>query len=359
MSAALAKLYAARADLSRQHPVLGRLASFLDLEVEADLPCVVQSGAEALRWREDDVAQADAADLQFWLAHAALHAALGHIAPPPGAPAAWSQQCDAEVNHILTSLGFVLPKIHDAHDWWHDDPFEAGEAAPRRTSAASAEAPTAAQHRLAQASRWRARAKQAVGEALGSGEGEGVLLRSLLGHTRPDVAQDWHARLAAFMQRWQQTRSDYARPSRRAQPPFLLPALRPQAVQLVVAVDTSASIQRAQLQRFWSEIQALSGQMTLHLTLLAADTALAPGAPWVFLPGEVPIWPEPLGQGGTDFRPVFSWLAQQGEGADALIYFTDGKGDYPNHAPHVPVLWALSAEASDVRLPPFGEVIRL
>ena len=138
-----------------------------------------------------------------------------------------------------------------------------------------------------------------------------------------------------------------------------MPALRPAAAHVLVAVDTSASIKEVQLQQFWAEVQNLAGQVTIQLTLLAADTKLAEGAPWVFAPGEVPQWPHPHGQGGTDFRPVFAWLEQYGEGVDAVIYFTDGKGDYPAHAPSVPLMWVLAGEGGDVRRPPFGEVVLL
>lgn len=137
--------------------------------------------------------------------------------------------------------------------------------------------------------------------------------------------------------------------------PFLWPALRPRAARIVLAVDISASIENELLQRFWAEIQALAGQMPLELTVLAADTRLAPGSPWHVAPGEVPRWPKPHGQGGTDFRPVFDWVGQCGEVFDALIYFTDGKGDYPIEPPGLPVLWVMAGSV----VPPFGEVIRL
>ena len=44
------------------------------------------------------------------------------------------------------------------------------------------------------------------------------------------------------------------------------------------------------------------------------------------------------GRGGTDFNPVFDRiedLVEQGEISDmaGLVYFTDGKGDFPDHAP--------------------------
>jgi predicted metal-dependent peptidase len=347
--------------LSRAHPVLGRLASFLELSVEEGLGCAVASGAQALRFDTDYCRTATDEALRFWLAHAALHAALLHFAPPPGKPEVWSQACDAKVNALLRQLGLFVAQSEglERHVWWDDLSEETGAAAQQRMGGALADVePSAALHQSI-TQQWRLRVRQAVGEALGAGEADGVLLRELLGHAPQASGQDWRARLAAFLQRWHRAEAHYGRVSRRALAPFLMPALRPAAAHVLVAVDTSASIKEVQLQQFWVEIQSFAGQVTMQLTLLAADTKLAEGAPWVFAPGEVPQWPHPHGQGGTDFRPVFAWLEQYGEGVDAVIYFTDGKGDYPAYAPSVPVMWVLAGEGGDVRRPPFGEVVLL
>ena len=361
MKSLAARLENARRDLSRAHPVLGRLASFLALSVEEGLDRAVASGAQTLRFDASYCHAATDETLRFWLAHAALHAALLHFVPPPGKPEAWSQACDAKVNALLRQLGLFVPQPEglERHVWWDDLGEEAGAAAQQRMGGALADdAPSAALHQSV-TQQWRLRVRQAVGEALGAGEADGVLLRELLGHAPTASGQDWRAVLAAFLQRWHRAEAHYGRASRRAVAPFLMPALRPAAAHVLLAVDTSASIKEAQLQQFWSEIQSLAGQVTIQLTLLAADTKLAEGAPWVFAPGEVPQWPHPHGQGGTDFRPVFNWLTQRGEDMDAVIYFTDGKGDYPAHAPGVPLLWVLAGEGGDVRRPPFGEVVLL
>jgi hypothetical protein len=348
-------------DLSHTQPVIGRLASFLELSVEDDLGCALESSAQAVRFDAGYFNAATDAALRFWLAHAALHAALLHFEPPAGSPEAWSRACDAKVNGLLRQLGLFEPQREglERHVWWNDAGEEGGSTAQQRMSGALADDSPSAALRQGQAQQWRLRVRQAVGEALGVGESDGVLLRELLGHAPEVSGHDWRAQLAAFLQRWHRVEAHYGRASRRAMEPFLLPALRPAAAHVLVAVDTSASIKEAQLQQFWTEIQSIAGQVPMQLTLLAADTKLAAGAPWVFAPGEVPQWPSPHGQGGTDFRPVFAWLEQHGEGLDALIYFTDGKGDYPLEPSGLPVLWALAGEGGDTRRPPFGEVVYL
>lgn len=357
----LGRLARLRPELSRAHPVLGRLASFLELSVDEGLAHAVESGAQVLRFDADYCRAATDDALRFWLAHAALHCALLHFDPPPGVPEAWSRACDVQVNALLRALGLLPPvaEVLERHNWWANEGGEGGSNARQRMGGAQADTAPNANVRAGQAQQWRLRVRQAVGEALGAGEADGLLLRALMGSAPPASGQDWRATLAAFLQRWHRAEAHYGRSSRRALAPFLMPALRPAAAQVLLAVDTSASIKPEQLHIFWAEIQALAGQVTMRLTLLAADTKLAAGAPWVFAPGEVPQWPHPHGQGGTDFRPVFDWLAQSGEDMDALIYFTDGKGDYPAHAPGVPVLWVLAGEGGDVRRPPFGDVVQL
>ena len=45
------------------------------------------------------------------------------------------------------------------------------------------------------------------------------------------------------------------------------------------------------------------------------------------------------GGGGTSFRPVFEWVEKQGLRPEALVYFTDAEGEFPERAPHYPVIW--------------------
>lgn len=349
--------------LAQRSPLLARLADFLQVSVMPDDDiCDLRCGVGTLQLSASFLAQVSAENLAYWLAHTSLHMALSHFEPPPGAPKAWSQQCDVEVANMLAAWwpqALIQVDGRECHHWWIDAGEDSGHTAQQRMGAARSEqAPEAAQ-KQGEAARWRARLQQAAGEAFDHGAADAVLLRALLGSAPTPSGQNWRVKLAAYLQQWHQACAHYARPSRRAQPPLLLPALRPAAAHLLLAVDVSASIRDAQLQEFWAEIQVLAGQLSLHITLLAADSRLAPGAPWVFAPGEVPLWPQPQGQGGTDFRPVFAWLEQSGQNFDALLYFTDGKGDYPPHTPSLPVLWVLAGEGDDVRQPPFGEVLML
>ena len=58
---------------------------------------------------------------------------------------------------------------------------------------------------------------------------------------------------------------------------------------------------------------------------------------------------------GTDFRPVFDWVARQDHRPELLIYFTDAEGEFPAAEPDYPVLWLVKG-----RTPvPWGQRIQL
>jgi len=82
--------------------------------------------------------------------------------------------------------------------------------------------------------------------------------------------------------------------------------------------------------------------------------------PWIgqnLLAGKETI----LGRGGTDFRPVFEWVAQQAHSEsilpDVLIYLTDGYGTFPERESQYPTLWILTEHG--IPSVPFGVPIRL
>ena len=54
------------------------------------------------------------------------------------------------------------------------------------------------------------------------------------------------------------------------------------------------------------------------------------------------------GFGGTDFRSVFEWvekeLKSKGKITDCVLFFTDGDGEYPKHAPEYPVFMVIPKE---------------
>ena len=127
---------------------------------------------------------------------------------------------------------------------------------------------------------------------------------------------------------------------------------------VVVAADTSGSINNPTLDRFFAELRGiLEDVRPKRLVLIWCDaivhrvdeledaqdlgTVRAKEAP---------------GRGGTDFRPVFREIEHMGLDPDALVYLTDGQGAFPEASPRYPVLWGSIYPASKY---PFGEVIQV
>jgi predicted metal-dependent peptidase len=137
---------------------------------------------------------------------------------------------------------------------------------------------------------------------------------------------------------------------------------------IVLAIDTSGSVRAEELGQFLAELDRLRALTDCRLTLLHCDAAVqradeVGGRQAAVLPGWAGGRYLLAGGGGTDFRPVFDWVAARASRAhgspDALIYCTDGYGDFPPRPPAYPVVWVVTAEGECKERFPFGMVLRL
>ena len=128
---------------------------------------------------------------------------------------------------------------------------------------------------------------------------------------------------------------------------------------LVVAIDTSGSMNTEELSRIIAEIDKLRMVTQCDLTLIQCDAVIQKVNEYDAYNdvnfNKIRI----LGRGGTRFEPVFEWVKdkQQSGGLffDALIYLTDGDGSFPEKAPSYPVLWIMTTR--NCSLAPFGQTI--
>jgi predicted metal-dependent peptidase len=126
------------------------------------------------------------------------------------------------------------------------------------------------------------------------------------------------------------------------------------AGHVLVVVDTSGSIGQAELNTFFSELDDIL--MTCNptgVTLLGCDAQVSSEH---HLQAGDSLKGQKIelgGGGGTSFIPPFDWANEHGMRPEALIYFTDMYGAFPEQEPDFPVIWC---RTSDVN-PPWGEVI--
>jgi predicted metal-dependent peptidase len=404
------RLAAARTRLILDKPFVGALV--LRLPLRAATWCrTTATDARALYYNPRWVETLNAAQLQFALAHEALHCALGHFARRGHrVKRKWDLACDLAINPILIDEGLEPPpeaaviaafrglsaeeiypclqddapdsETMDEHVWDGEAGGGAGGGAGQGVGAGSAHGAAGAQggqgatraasagaHAAADAEgppppltareaerlqqQWRHLLAAAAQRARHAGKLSGQLAR--LADAALAARLSWRALLARYLS--QAARDDFSwqRPSRR-EGEAILPALASRSGDIHVALDVSGSVSDADIADFLAELNAIKGTMPVRITLFACDSALAPDAPWVFEPWEPLRLPRAFaGGGGTAFAPVFEWIDSRGLRPDALVYFTDAQGEFPRAAPTYPVLWLVKGGAPV----PFGRRIAL
>jgi predicted metal-dependent peptidase len=128
--------------------------------------------------------------------------------------------------------------------------------------------------------------------------------------------------------------------------------------RLVVVVDVSGSIEEAVLQRFASEIDAITRRLEAGLTLVVGDdrvravTHCEPGRSLLSEAGAGRVFE---GGGGTDFTPLLE--EAQRHRPDIGVVLTDLQGP-ANFRPRWPVIWAVQPPHATA-VPPFGRLLVL
>jgi len=124
-----------------------------------------------------------------------------------------------------------------------------------------------------------------------------------------------------------------------------------QQKHILAAIDTSASVNTAELKEFMNEIHHMY-KTGSEITIAQCDTAIKKiGA---FNPREDF---EVLGRGGTDFQPIIDYYNEHQLKYSCLMYLTDGEAPVPEDAKGN-ILWVLSSVSEmNEELP--GSVIQL
>lgn len=128
-----------------------------------------------------------------------------------------------------------------------------------------------------------------------------------------------------------------------------LPSLTSDTLSLVVAIDTSGSINESLLGAFVEEFKTIMQNFpAVSIELLIADAKVH--SHHSFIGGEEMNFPL-KGGGGTDYRPTFEYIEANIPMSSMVLYFTDGEGIFPRIPPSTEVLWALSQHKNKI---PFG-----
>lgn len=381
------RLQRARTSLLLDHPFFGSLLFRLKWREAAWIETMATDGV-SLFHNPEFVMGLPADQLVGVLAHEAFHPALQHhIRRGNRCPKRWNRACDYAINLLVLDAGLSLPGDALVSEYYRgmsaeqiynllesSDSTDGGQAqeSPSKPSPGDGDptapvtpggfgqvldAPLPETHGEAsieqQAAAWEIAVSQAKSIAKLAGKFPAGMKRSL--ESSKEAHVDWRELLRRA---WSTTTpSDYSwtRPNRRhIWQRLYLPGVHCEGVgEVVLFVDCSGSINNRQLGAFEAEVRSiLDGQRPEKVYVVYFDAVIQKVDHYE---AGQPISLSPIGGGGTDFRPCFTWVGEQGLRPQVLVFLTDLYGTLPDSPPSVPVIWASNGK----REAPFGEVVPL
>ncbi|MEO1891093.1 MAG: VWA-like domain-containing protein [Candidatus Thioglobus sp.] len=391
------RLTKARTQLILDKPFLGNLVLRLPL-VAADSWCKTSAtDAKSFYYNPEFIDSLNNHQIKFILIHEALHCALTHFARRGNRTKhKWDLACDFAINPLLVKEGFhppidvpifrqyegmiaeeIYPMIDDNLDQepmdqhlyddqanddskssdggMREDDLQKEQEQQSTPESKSNDGNKVGMSQLAQqppalqpdevdklATQWQKNLASSAQLAQQAGKLDGEFAKLIDFFLQPQVS--WQSLLAQYMSTFARDDFSYARPSRRAGD-AIMPSLRSHQLDITVAIDTSGSISQEEIDEFVSEVDAIKANLRASITLLACDDKLSEHSPWRFEAWNELQFPVSLGGGkGTNFIPVFDYVAKQDTPSDVLIYFTDAKGKFPEFEPDYPVLWLIKGK---------------
>ncbi|HVR09257.1 MAG TPA: VWA-like domain-containing protein [Thermoanaerobaculia bacterium] len=177
---------------------------------------------------------------------------------------------------------------------------------------------------------------------------------------RQPATIDWRALLAEFLTARHEQDYTWRRPNPRyALLGLFLPLLEAAAPgRIAFVVDTSGSVPKSALDAVTAELESYLHQYpTITLDVLYADAEVTGSAS--FTAADLPLRLEPIGGGGTDFRPALAALADADDPPACIVYLTDLHGRFPDEPPPIPIIWLVFGQPLAAPAVPFGKMVLL
>lgn len=303
---------------------------------------------------------------QSLVAHEVMHCALDHMSRLlERQHARWNRAADFCINLILKDAGMEIPptwllntafagmsadEIYQLLPPDEDDGSSPGTGQPGGSIDELMPADPGTGESLSV--EWKIAAVQAATAAKQAGNLPASLARFVEEALAPKA--DWRDHLWRFATQVNKDDYSWTRPNRRyLSAGIYLPGLYSENMgPIAIAIDTSGSIDQDTLNTFGAEIRAIVESVRpskVHVIYCDAEVNHVDE----FSPGD-PLQFDMHGGGGTDFRPPFEYLEENGITPECFVYLTDLYGPFPDE-PEYPVLWAATTDQAV----PFGEVIRL
>lgn len=382
------KLTKARAGLILDLPFFGSLA--LRLTLQEDPSCeTAWTDGKSMGYNPDFIESLSLDQVKGLICHEVMHCACAHQARRGDRNhQKWNIAGDYAINQIIEDAKITLPEGHlidPAYKGMNADeiysklpntpPAPSQEGNSRGTlqrapagvdkgvgndpgrcgEVRDAESPKSEIQNAQSEQDWKVAVAQAAQEARMQGKLPAGLDRLVTDILEPKV--DWREVLRRFVD--QSAKNDYQwfPPNRRyIHQRLYLPSLKSEELPpIVIAIDTSGSIGKEELDQFAVEMTAILEDHHTSCTVIYCDARIANVEE--FSSDDLPLQLHPKGGGGTDFRPSFDYVGAQCLVPSCMIYLTDLEcSSYPSEPPY-PVLWARIGKGGT--MPPFGEEVQL
>jgi len=370
------KLSHAKAKLLVDYPYFGTLASKLELVVNDDIESFKSDGKK-LEFREEYLNELELSEVEFILANGAMHASLAHkFRREKRSGWLWQMATDIAINDMLLENGLDMPYgaeyrkrfsgmyaeeiyaelkadiLRDDEDLEYEAD-NADEIEPNEKEDKS-EFSTQTQEELQE---------EILQEQLLAEEAISLLESELKRGDAPQSIErffkidgfgkvDWREEIRIALQKYFLDDYTLLPPSKKLlYAGIYLPSSVSQTFRLVIAIDSSGSVDEELLSQFLTEVNFLMSLVSRYeIELLVCDDKIHSHK--TFYSGDS-LSVDLQGGGGTDFRPVFSYIEENFDDVKLLLYFTDLEGFFPKEQSSYEVKW-VSHKSKDV---PFGEVI--
>ena len=174
---------------------------------------------------------------------------------------------------------------------------------------------------------------------------------------------DWKTLLYKFVTNNCLSDYSYSRPSRRSQAcGFYMPHMTKEEINVMVAIDTSGSIQQAELTEFVSEIVYMAKSFNnIKMKVIFCDAEVK-GEVLEVENGNIQkiLDAKIQGGGGTSFKVPLDYVQEKYNDSKLVIFFTDGYGDRISQDDYsFKLLWVLCEKGSDDIIKDEGIIIKL
>jgi predicted metal-dependent peptidase len=202
---------------------------------------------------------------------------------------------------------------------------------------------------------WQVATEMAARAAKGAGKLPGCMVETLRASRATEV--DWKGILHEFVSHVTVSDFSWSKPNRRfiGQGMVLPGAVKENVGEILVGVDTSASVSTNLLNAFAREVSAIMREARPEkITVVYCDTRV--NGSEVFTPDGEDVVLTAKGRGGTAFQPVFDWAKKEGIEPLCCLYLTDLDGPAPVD-PGYPVMWCVPSYVR--KAAPFGRIVRV